>query len=263
MKIYSWNVLRSNRKLPELYAFIENLDFDVLCLQEVTEEMLTVFKDMPFEIAYHVDRFSHVVTFRKKAYVEVNYAVILSRHPIVSHTKIEFPKLLRTFSSKVFESIMGRLERWESITNMGSVLADIKINGNVVRVFSVHLALWNPQTRVNEFIELMKYAPKEHPTIICGDFNILEYAPVKLLNWFLGGSIREAMPWYSERALIEEKFREYSFENPFLGKTTHKFSHSQLDHILVSPHLNAKNPKVLSNAYGSDHQPIGLEIEFR
>ena len=262
MKIYSWNVLRSNRKLPELYRFIEELDFDVLCLQEVTEEMLTALKDMPFEIAYHVDRFAHVVTLRKKAYVEVNYAVILSRHPIISHTKIEFSKLLRTFTSKVFEYFMSRIEKWESLSNLGAVSADVNINGEVVRIFSVHLALWNPQTRANEFAELMKYVSEEHPTIVAGDLNILEYGPIKIINWILGGSLMEGMPWYSERNLMETEFKKNKLSNPLLGKITFKFSRSQLDHILVTPEFKVIEAWVLPEAHGSDHQPIAAEIEL-
>ena len=262
MKIYSWNVLRSNRKLEELCVFIEDLDFDVLCLQEVTEEMLTKFKEMPFEIVYHIDRFAHVVTLRKKEYIEVNYAVILSRHPILSHTKIQFPKLSRTFTSRTFEYFMSRIGKWESVSNLGAVCADIKINGIVIRVFSVHLALWNPQTRSNEFAELMKSVSTDSPTIVAGDLNILEYGPIKILNWVLGGSLKEGMPWYSERDLMEIEFKKYRLSNPLLGKITHKFSASQLDHILVTSELNVKSAWVVPNSHGSDHQPIGIEVEL-
>jgi endonuclease/exonuclease/phosphatase family metal-dependent hydrolase len=261
MKIYSWNVLRSNRKLPEVYEFIENLDFDVLCLQEVTEPMLVRFKSMPFHIAYHVDRFAEVIHLFSKNKIEVNYAVILSKHEIVSHEKIEFPKLLRTFNSNVFEFFMERLQKWESITNLGSVYADIKINGSIYRIFCTHLALWNPQTRAKEFGHLMEYLPEDSSrTIICGDFNILEWAPVKILNWFLGSSIHEAMPWYSERAIFEERFAQSKFKNPLKGKVTHPFSRSQLDHILLPESMHVTRAWVEVDSHGSDHQPIGVEI---
>jgi endonuclease/exonuclease/phosphatase family metal-dependent hydrolase len=260
MKIYSWNVLRSNRKLPEVYEFIENLDFDVLCLQEVTHPMLERIMGMPFHIAYHVDRLAEVIHLFSRNKTEVNYVVILSKHEILSHTQIQFPKLLRTFSSNVFEFFMERLQKWESITNLGSVYADIKINEQIYRVFCTHLALWNPKTRANEFDHLMEYLPESGSTIVCGDFNILEWAPIKVLNWFLGSSIHEAMPWYSEREIFEEKFRDRGFKNPLKGKITHTFSKSQLDHILIPENVEVREAWVEEDSHGSDHQPVGVEI---
>jgi endonuclease/exonuclease/phosphatase family metal-dependent hydrolase len=255
MKIYSWNVLRSNRKLEEVYGFIEKLDFDVLCLQEVTEEMLSRFKQMPFHIAYNVERFAE----NSRSKVSRNYAVILSRPEIRSQGKIQFPELLRTFNSNRFEAFMKRVEKWESVTNLGAVYADIEIEGKLTRVFCVHLALWNPQTRTKEFEHLMEFLPKEGPTIVCGDFNILEYGPIKILNWLLSGSFYEGMPWYPERRLFEERFTKHNFKNPLRGMITHAFSHSQLDHVLLSPELTSVKSWVEEDSRGSDHQPVGVE----
>jgi endonuclease/exonuclease/phosphatase family metal-dependent hydrolase len=262
MRIYSWNVLRSNRNLEELYSFIEELDFDVLCLQEVTQEMLERLQKMKFHVAHHVDRYAEVVHFFKKNVMEVNYVVILSKHEILKVGQIEFPTLLDTFRSRVFSYFMGLLRKWEAITNLGSVYADIKIQDKVIRIFSVHLALWNPKTREREFNDLVKYLPEKGSAIIAGDFNILEFGPIKILNWLLGGSIREGMPWYPERRLFEERFARVNLQNPLLGKITHKFSRSQLDHILTSKDLHLKNAWVVSDSHGSDHQPVGLDVEI-
>ena len=260
MKIYSWNVLRSNRKLPELYSFVENLDFDVLCLQEVTDEMLSHLKKMPFHIAFHVDRIAEVIHLFSKNKSEVNYVVILSKYEILNQQQIQFPKLLRTFNSNVFEFVMERLQKWESISNLGSVFVDIKVNDQAMRIFNVHLALWNPQTRAKEFDHLMEYLPKDGDVIVCGDFNILEYGPIKILNWLLGGTLAEGMPWYSERAIFEDRFKKFGFKNPLRGKITHKFSRSQLDHILLSTELKVANSHVIEDAHGSDHQPVCVEV---
>jgi endonuclease/exonuclease/phosphatase family metal-dependent hydrolase len=260
MKIYSWNVLRSNRKLPEVYRFIENLDFDVLCLQEVTDEMLAYLTKMPFHIAYHVDRVAEVIHLFSPNKSEVNYVVILSKYEILNQQQIQFPKLLRTFNSNVFEFFMELLQKWESISNLGSVFVDIKVNGRELRIFNVHLALWNPQTRAKEFEHLMEYLPTAGATIVCGDFNILEYGPIKILNWLLGGTLEEGMPWYSERAIFEASFKKNGFSNPLLGKITHKFSRSQLDHILLPVNFSPIKACVIENSYGSDHQPIFVEF---
>ena len=241
--------------------YIEGLDFDLICLQEVTEEMLVQFKRMPFNIVYHVDRFSEVINLFTKNIIEVNYAVILSRYEIREHGKIQFPKLLRTFNSNTFEFFMERIQKWESVSNLGAVYADLVIKGKQVRVFSVHLALWNPQTRANEFEHLMEYLPEQGATVVCGDFNILEYGPLKILNLLLSGSVYEGMPWYPERKLFEERFKKYNLSNPLQGQTTHKFSRSQLDHILVSPGVKVTKAWVEQDSHGSDHQPVGIEIE--
>jgi endonuclease/exonuclease/phosphatase family metal-dependent hydrolase len=262
MKIYSWNVLRSNKNVPEVCRFIKELDFDVLCLQEVTEEMLTQFKQMPFAVAYHVDRISKLIRPFAKHTMAVNYAVILSRHEILDEGKVAFPKLLRSFNSSVFEFGMGLIEKWESITNLGAVYADIEVKEKSIRIFSVHLALWNPKTRANEFEHLMEYLPEHGTSIVCGDFNILEYGPIKILNWFLSGSLYEGMPWYPERTLFEERFQKYNLTNPLLGHITHKFSRSQLDHILVSPSFKVTGAQVEKDSHGSDHQPVSIECEL-
>jgi endonuclease/exonuclease/phosphatase family metal-dependent hydrolase len=260
MKIYSWNVLRSNKKVEELCAFIESLDFDVLCLQEVTTEMLERFKKMPYRIAYNIERYSQVMKLSTKAPIITNYAVILTPHEIISEKKIQFPKLLTTFTTNVFSVLLESVQKWESITNLGSIYADIKINGKNIRVFCTHLALWNPQTRAKEFEHVMEYMPEEGEAIICGDFNILEFGPIKILNWMFGGSFAEGMPWYPERKYFEGRFAKRALLNPLRGFITHKFSRSQLDHILVSAGTVVKNAWVVPDAHGSDHQPVGIEI---
>jgi endonuclease/exonuclease/phosphatase family metal-dependent hydrolase len=214
MKVYSWNVLRSNKNIPEMCNYIKGLDFDFICLQEVTEEMLVQLRRMPFNIVYHVDRFSEVMNLFTKNRVEVNYAVIISRYEMREHGKIQFSKLLRSFNSNTFEFLMERIQKWESVSNLGAVYADYVIKGKHVRVFSMHLALWNPRTRANEFEHLMEYLPEHGETIVCGDFNILEYGPLKILNLLLSGSVYEGMPWYPERKLFEERFKKYELANP-------------------------------------------------
>jgi endonuclease/exonuclease/phosphatase family metal-dependent hydrolase len=260
MKIYSWNILRSNRKLPEVYEFIENLDFDVLCLQEVTQEMLETLSKMKFHVAHGVDRYAEVVHIFKKNKKEVNYVVILSKYKILNTGKVEFPTLLSTFRSRTFSYLMGLVRKWEVVTNLGSIYIDIEVENKIIRIFSVHLALWNPKTREKEFNQLLKHLPEKGSVVMAGDLNILEFGPIKILNWILGGSIMEGMPWYPERKLFEERFTLANVQNPLLGKITHPFSRSQLDHVLVSKDIRVENAWVVSNSYGSDHQPVGIQI---
>ena len=261
-RVYSWNVLWANRKLPEIFNFVENLDFDVLCLQEVSEEMLVRFKEMPFHITYNVEFFLEAIFSRNKI-ERATYSVILSRHEISGKGMLEFPKLSHSFRSDTFVLLKAFIQRkLKLINNLGAVYADINMSGTIVRVFSVHLALWNPRTRAEEFACALKHLPEAQPVIMAGDFNIIEYGPMKILNWLFGGSFVEGMPWYSERRLFEERFRKYGLNNPLRGQITHHFSHSQLDHILTSEEFLVKKARVIPERHGSDHQPVFVEVEL-
>lgn len=260
MKIYSWNVFCYNRKLSEVRAFIEELDFDVLCLQEVTEELLEHLKSLPFHLAYHVD----VLRMFSKDKQELNYVVLLSRHPIEGQGTLQFADMAFPIHTRIFIRFMS-LFKWSWIAERGAVYADIKVGQKTVRIFSVHLTLWGPGKRAEEFEHLATHLlhtelPEMHSSILCGDFNIIEYGPMKILNFLLGSKIKEATPWYPERTLFEKRFKKYGLHNPLLGMTTHKFSRSQLDHILVSEDISVKNAWVVPEKHGSDHQPVGIDI---
>ncbi len=245
-----------------MLEYIRTLDFDVLCLQEVTEVMLSGIQQMPFHVAFHVERVSKRSRNKSGGKGVVNYAVIVSRHEITNHHKIEFPELLRTFNSNLFEFGFSLIKKWESMSNLGSVYVDILVDGKNVRVFSVHLALWNPKTRFKEFEYLLEHVPPASPVIICGDFNVLEWGPIKILNWYLGISFYEATPVYSEREIFEGNFSENKLLNPHKSQITHAFSNSQLDHILVSQDFKVHRAWVEKDSHGSDHRPVGAEIQL-
>lgn len=255
MKIYSWNVYCYNKKQKQVCEFIERLDFDVLCLQEVTPELLDCLKAMPFEIAYHTD----VIRLYSPRKEELNYVVILSRHPMSYRGTLQFPDIPFTKVTRAFVSVMKRFG-WTLITERGSVFADIALPGRTVRVFSTHLTLWGPGNRAEEFQELLKHVEAGKPTVIGGDFNVIEHPAMKVINWLLGAPFQEALPWYPERALFEERFRRHGFKNPHRKKITHGFSKSQLDHILITNDLMAKSAWVLPDLHGSDHYPVGVEL---
>jgi endonuclease/exonuclease/phosphatase family metal-dependent hydrolase len=255
MKIYSWNVLCFNRKVSEVCDFIENLDFDVLCLQEVTNEMLARIQRMPFHNAYHLD----VLRLFSKNNQEKNYVVILSRHEFLGTGTMQFPNLPLRAHTRAFIGFMS-IFKWSWITERGAIYVDVKINEKKIRIFSVHLTLSGPGNRADEFALLAKHLPINHSSLVCGDFNVIEYGPLKILNFLLGSPLRESTPWYPERKLFEERFKNLQLHNPLRGMVTHKFSRSQLDHILVSDEITVKNAWVVPDRHGSDHQPVGVEI---
>ena len=60
---------------------------------------------------------------------------------------------------------------------------------------------------------------------------------------------------------FEKQFIAHELTNALRGKITHPFSHSQLDHILISNSFSVKNAKVIADRFGSDHCPIHAEIQ--
>ncbi len=261
MKIYSWNVLCYNKQIPQVQEFVKELDFDVLCLQEVTAELLEHLKTLSYNLEYHVD----VLRMFAEGKKELNYVAILSKYPIEEKGTMQFAELGFPIHTKLFIRFMS-LFKWSAVTERGAVYIDVRVKGKLLRVFSVHLTLWGPGSRAQEFELLASHLPqvaqKDHASVVCGDFNIIEYGPMKILHWFLGAPLKEATPWYPERALFEGRFKKYGLHNPLRGKVTHKFSRSQLDHILVSEELTVKKAWVVPESHGSDHQPVGLELEI-
>jgi endonuclease/exonuclease/phosphatase (EEP) superfamily protein YafD len=111
---------------------------------------------------------------------------------------------------------------------------------------------------MREFESVLKNV--DAPCIIGGDFNVIEHSLLKPLSWLLGADIREALPWYNERAIWDTIFANAKLVNPLGGRVTHDFSRSQLDHIVVSDTLTATEHVVSPELAGSDHAPVFVEV---
>jgi len=258
MKIYSWNVLCYNKKVAEVASYIKDLDFDVICLQEVTPQLLQELKTLPYHLTYHV----HALQLYKANNTERNYVAIVSKHQFVGHHTFEFADFPFPKYTRALIKMFAKFD-WEFVSERGGIYADVRIDGKVVRVFSVHLTLWGPKNRANEFALVAQYVDPAMPTVIAGDFNVIESPPLKILNALLGASFKESLPTYPERRKFEELFEKYDFDNPLRGHVTHDFSKSQLDHILVSKDIDVKTTIIQAELHGSDHHPVGIEAEFR
>jgi endonuclease/exonuclease/phosphatase family metal-dependent hydrolase len=270
LTIVSWNMWCFNRHLDDAFSFIQTQDFDVMCLQEVPEAFLERLRTLPFYVVESFDSVWDADIWGKHQGSGRYYLVILTKHQIQDHQSYpvvdDFPFTLRT---RLFRLMMRYLADWSGGTSHDRTIlsADIKIGLQTVRVFSVHLALMTPVTREKEFAYVREHLHPEHQNIVCGDFNILDFWLMKPLNWLLGGRLSEMLPWYNERAHMEKLFQgetlnDLRLENIFRGLVTHRFSHSQLDHILVPTGTEVISREVLSNAYGSDHSPIVATIKL-
>lgn len=257
MKIYSWNMLYRNCEQDRAFAFVSKSDFDIFCLQEVPEDFLTRLKSLPYHIAFRSER----ELLFKSGSVH-NYVVILSKHPILNECGIPLPDYwpLLSLRTKLFVYFM-RWQHWTKIQNRSDLYADIATPLGTVRVFNLHTTLTHPDLRLQEFERAMMKRDPSHPTIVCGDFNTLESWRIAILNWLLGSTVTETLLYKRERTRIEKHFVEHELVNPLAGSITHPFSHSQLDHILVSHSFSIKKAEVLPDRIGSDHHPIHVEIE--
>jgi endonuclease/exonuclease/phosphatase family metal-dependent hydrolase len=255
MKIYSWNMLFRNKELDRAFAFIAEADFDIFCLQEVPEEFLARLKNLPYEMVYEVDMEKHFPSAPIRS-----HNVILSRFPITTSSAIPFADAWNNLPlrTRIFTRLM-RPFHFAEVRGRHGIVADLDINGTPLRVFNLHLILAHPSYRLKEFEEAMLHYSNAVPTIICGDFNIIESWRMAILNWLLGGKVFDTLFYTRERLHLEKRFAEYELTNALRGHTTHVFANSQLDHILVSKHFSLSSALVIPQRFGSDHHPIFVE----
>lgn len=258
MKIYSWNMFFRNRERERAFEFIAQSDFDIFCLQEVPEDFLARLKTLPFPVAAapETDRL-----FKKER--STHYGVILSRFPLrargvipLSHHESDLPP-----RGRMFRQFMFAVRLWaKSLGNRHALYADIDTPSGIIRVFNLHLPLLNPAARAEEFEYALMHADPSQPTLVCGDFNILEAPHITPLNWLLGGRAGDAVFHRRERARIEERFASHALQNILRGNVTHPLARSQLDHILASRSLHVTRASVIPDRFGSDHHPICAEF---
>lgn len=256
MRVYSWNMLYTNARQDGALAFIMKETWDVFCLQEVPGDFLERLKVLPFHYAIELE------AERLLERTVPSYVVILSRHPIARQERIRFPdyQSIRPARTGIFIKLMRPLQFCE-IVNRGSLFVDIEAEHRTIRVFNLHLILAAPRWRREEFELAMRHRDPRIPTIICGDFNILESWHITLFNWLLGGTFCDAIHWREERISMERRFALMDLSNPLSGFRTHIISNSQLDHILLSRDIQIESAKVFNESFGSDHNPICVEID--
>lgn len=249
-------MLFRNKRLPEALAFVRESDADIFCLQEVPEEFLAELCALYPHHAEAVEM-DRLLPERPIA----TYSVILSRFPIKKSEAIALPDWndALPWRTKAFIRTLRPLG-WSRIRNRNTVWADIESPLGLTRVICIHLTLSNPGWRLAEFEAAMLERDKALPTVVAGDFNILEQPHIVLLNWFAGGKLSDAFRYKRERTVIEKRFALHELTNPLRGERTQTLSRSQLDHILLSRELIVTRAEVLPERHGSDHHPIRVEV---
>lgn len=256
MTIYSWNMYFRNKRLPEALAFVRDSGADIFCVQEVPEHFLKELVAI-YPHAVYVVEAERLLPERPIA----TYGVILSRYPIRTPVTVALDDFQTRLPLRTRFFIWAmKLFGWSRIRDRNALVADIETPAGLARIITIHLTLLNPAWRLEEFETAMMHRDLALPTIVCGDFNILERPHITPLNWILGGRASDAYRYTRERTDIEQHFVKHELVNALAGNRTHPLSRSQLDHILTSSHFTIKEARVLPERYGSDHYPISVNI---
>jgi endonuclease/exonuclease/phosphatase family metal-dependent hydrolase len=266
LKVLSWNVLIFNKRLEEALVFLRDSKADIICLQEVPDALLEKLRLLPYSLVTGIDAM-FVSDAQKPQHGETKMSlVILSKFPIEASREYlyegngpgEHPQ------RKIYHAILHALGAWKggATRDRGALSADMRMGGELYRIFCVHLSLSTPAIRQSEFVLVKKNLLPNGRNLIVGDFNILDSFLLKPLNWVQGASIRSALPWSNERGKFQTLFSTLGFLNPHRGKVTCPISQSQLDHILLPKVDTSVRSEVIKKKYGSDHNPISVEIQL-
>jgi endonuclease/exonuclease/phosphatase family metal-dependent hydrolase len=267
LKILSWNVNYENTRIEEVCVFVRKMlieeSYDLLCMQEVSEQL---FKRLSNNTDFFIEKgLDAALQFPDGAHPI--YHVIISKIKASSSKELAAILIPNIHTGNPFSPFLRFKNIWiNPALKRGFLSADFSFNTNStahsLRIFSIHPPLSSPQDRIDDLALVFKELSKDSPNIVCGDFNILETYPVKLLNWMLRGHFKQALPSFPERSQMELLFKIVGLKNPHAGMhlKTQREARSQLDHILVPITATVIDQTALTGTragfIGSDHYPV-------
>ena len=246
MKLVSWNVngLRAIYKKGFEESFKE-LDADIFCIQETKMQEGQIELDLQGYYQYYnyAERkgYSGTAIFTKKEPLKVSYGIGIEEHDKEGRViTLEFDKfyMVNCYTP-----------------NSGRELARLEYR----------------MTWEDEFKKYLIKLDKQKPVIICGDLNVA-HTEIDLKN--PKSNRKNAGFTDEERSKIEELFTD-SFRKMYPDKEgaytwwSYMFNARannagwRIDYFLVSDRIskNIKDAYIYSEIMGSDHCPVGLEIE--
>ena len=240
LKVLSWNIWHG-KYLDKIIEFIKKNDPDIIALQEVNESdvLENIAKQIAGKLNYKYVFCSAIETDRHETKYRMGNAIL---------SKFEIAKSNCHFLSSN-EMYKGNAETEPRV----ALEATVKIDGQTLRVISVHLA-YSPGFRSSEMRNLqvqnlIKLLPGEK-TILMGDFNshpdgeaVIEVS--KLMK-------------NTDKNLDKPTWTMYSFD--FEGFAETKLAH-RIDYIFTSPDVKVQSFKV-EDSDGSDHLPISAALEI-
>lgn len=261
IKILSWNVNGIRSVLKKGFVeFINKEKPDIICLQETKANRDQVELDLPdYEEFWN--------SAKKKGYAGT--AIFTKIKPITIRNDIVLPNI----EGEKFKDQYG------NANDEGRVIALEFENFFVVTVYTPNSKreltrlnyrqnIWDPM-----FLDYVKELEKEKPVIFCGDLNVA-HTPIDLArpegNEKTHGFTKEEREGFDnfEKVGFVDTFRmftkeggHYTWWSPF-AKARERNIGWRIDYFLVSEKLKSqvKSAFILKDVRGSDHCPIGIEV---
>lgn len=257
MKICSWNLLYTNKTSNKVLRFIRETDYNIYCLQEVPTETVKYLGKLGYNIEHCLDS---AIFNSDKTEKDLSHLVILSKPKISKKIVIPHGKKSNTIRGALASYFICGFHMPDLIkTGFNSMYIDVEEKDRKYRVFNSHFKLMQGyKGKVQDFKDLRRNL--DHIPIFCGDYNILDTYPVKMLNWANGHNLSEIVLG-SERKELDAILEANGLVNHFKGQKTYKSFHTQLDHIITPNFIKIGERKNHSdNLHGSDHHPIMIEV---
>lgn len=251
MKLVSWNVngLRAIYKKGFL-DFFNEINADIFCIQETKMQEGQIELDLPeYEQFFnYAERkgYSGTAIFTKVKPEKVTYGIGIEEHDkegrviTLEYKKFYFVTCYTPNSGRELARLEYRM-RWE-----------------------------------DDFKEYLQKLDKHKPVIICGDLNVahkeidLKNPKTNRKNAGFTDEEREKMTSLQEagftdtyRKLYPNKENAYTWWS-YMGKAREKNVGWRIDYFLTSDRINSKikETEIYDKVMGSDHCPVGLEIDI-
>ena len=250
MKVLSYNIMNADFRKDggkDIIQYISTSGADIVCLQEY-----------PSNSAIADRHLKKIYRYREKIKItKYNYMVCMSKYPIVSHRKIDYP-------SKYNGSYMFRIKKGkDTLTVINNHLESNKLNSGDKKMYTDMLRMSDEEKIKHDGRHLLgklgeaaairavqadTIASKirqwgSRRTIVCGDFND---SPISYTYRVIKENLTDA---YREKG-----------RGPGFSYNRH-LMYFRIDHILVSRDFDVHQCEVDHSIKASDHYPIWCIIE--
>jgi len=253
MRIITWNVRFKNPRARFLIDHALSHTPDIMCFQEFPESMIPYLKQRGFTVTEAHDFVSRVGG--------LNSCIVIAskKKPISTHT-INYSHIKNA----------SLLSRWV-YTRMAKMteqhLAPVSVishGGGTVQITNARLSCAvGTRERLKEFETILAQLKPTIPTILAGDFNIVDNPFFNLITgWVRGFHVPEY--FINERKAFERMVAHHGYTNIFRKRSTSITNHPllQFDHILIPKDAHVTYHIIEKKRFGSDHRMLLADIEM-
>lgn len=252
MRIITWNIRKDNKKAQDAILFALSQNPDILCLQEVPQNILEYLRETP---GYTVHASYDFISKNPEKH---GYTVTLTRLPVSDEREIPYDRNMNQsiMNRYLYEKLIHQVEQHNAI------LITIQTDKGLLHVVNTRLSCAvNTRSRLIEFQNMIERVPSDIPTIFCGDYNVVDSQLVNRVTGWVRGFKR---PDYklNERKEFEKLFNKHNLINIFRGRSTSLVNRPllQFDHILIPKTVVVTHKELFKRRYGSDHKMLLVDI---